>query len=156
VPTVANPTTTAQFTGPIILKNEPAYPVSAAKFQMLMNYFDIDVVPIDCPPTPGDYEPLLSKLQGVHLATLEAICKFVTDFHIPLNITNEMTYPQAQFLLTVHYQLHCPVRIGAWEDCHRVYTAATLVEALKPSPYYPVCLGMLWMMLGSSTKTVLF
>jgi hypothetical protein len=69
---------------------------------------------------------------------------------------NEMTYPQAQFLLTVHYQLHCPVRIGAWEGCHRVYTAATLVEALKPSPYYPVCLGMLWMMLGSSTKTVLF
>jgi hypothetical protein len=118
VPTVANPTTTAQFTGPVILKNELAYPVSSAEFQMLMNYFDIDVVPINCPPTPGDYEPLLSKLQGVHLATLEAIRKFVTDFHIPLNIMNEMTYPQAQFLLTVHYQLHCPVCIGAWEGCH--------------------------------------
>jgi hypothetical protein len=48
-----------------------------------------------------------------------------------------MTYPQAQFLLTVHYQLHCPVCIGAWEGCHQVYTAATLVEALKPSPFLP-------------------
>jgi hypothetical protein len=94
VPTIAHPTTTAQFTGPVILKNELAYPVSSVEFQMLMNYFDIDVVPINRPPTPGDYEPLLSKLQGVHLATLEAIRKFVTDFHIPLNIMNEMTYPQ--------------------------------------------------------------
>jgi hypothetical protein len=118
VPTVADSTTTAEFTGPVILKNELAYPVLAAEFDMLMNYFDIDVVPIDHPPTPGDYKPLLSKLQGVHLATIEAIHKFVTGFRIPLNITNEMIYPQAQFLLTVHYQLHCPVCIGAWDGCH--------------------------------------
>ena len=141
VPTVADPTTKARFTGPVTLKNELAYPVSAAEFHMLMNYFDIDVVPINHPPTPGDYEPLLSKLQGVHLATMDAIRKFITDFNIPLNITNEMTYPQARFLLTVHYQMHCPVRIGAWEGCHRVYTAATLVEALKPSPFLPCVPG---------------
>jgi hypothetical protein len=95
VPTVADPTTIAQFTGPVILKNELAYPVSAAEFHMLMNYFDIDVVPINHPSTPGEYEPLLSKLQGVNLATIEAICKFVTDFHKPLNIMNEMAHPQA-------------------------------------------------------------
>jgi hypothetical protein len=137
VPTVADSTMTAEFTGPEILKNELAYPVSAAEFHMLINYFDIDKGPINHPPTPGDYKPLLSKLQGVHLATIEASHKFVTDYHIPLNITNEMTYPQAQFLLTVSYQLHCPVHIGAWEGCHQVYTAATLVEALKPSPFLP-------------------
>ncbi len=95
MPTVADSTLTAEFTGPVILKNELAYPVSAAEFSMLMNYFDIDMVLMDHPPTPGDYEPLLSKLQGVHLPTIEAIHKFVTDFHIPLNITNQMNYPQA-------------------------------------------------------------
>jgi hypothetical protein len=137
VPTVDDSTSRAVFTGPVILKNQFAYPVSAAEFRMLMNYFDVDVGPIDHPPTPGDYEPLLSKLQGVHLSTLEAIRKFVTDFHIPLNISDQMTYAQAWFLLTVHYQVHCPVCIGAWEGCHQIYTAAILVEALEPSPFLP-------------------
>jgi hypothetical protein len=118
VPTVDDSTTRAEFTGPVILKNQFAYPVLAAEFCILMNYFNVDVGPIDHPPTPGDYEPLLSKLQGVHLSTLEAIRKFVTDFRIPLNISDQMTYAQAWFLLTVHYQLHCPVCIGAWEGCH--------------------------------------
>jgi hypothetical protein len=118
VPTVADSTVTAEFTGPVILKNELAYPVSAAEFDMLMNYFDIDVVPLNHPPTPGDYKPLLSKLQGVYLSSVEAIHEFVTNFHIPLNITNQMTNAEAWFLLTVHYQLHCAVCIGAWEGCH--------------------------------------
>jgi hypothetical protein len=137
VPTVDDSTTRAEFTGPVILKNQFAYPVSAAEFCIPMNYFDVDVGPIDCPPTPGDYNPLLSKLQGVHLSTLEAIRKFVTDFHIPLNISDQMTFAQEWFLLTVHYQLHCPLCIGAWEGCHRICTAAILVEALKPSPFLP-------------------
>jgi hypothetical protein len=47
VPTVDDSTMRAEFTGPVILKNELAYPVSAAEFRMLMNYFDIDVGPID-------------------------------------------------------------------------------------------------------------
>jgi hypothetical protein len=35
-----------------------------------------------------------------------------------------MTNAEAWFLLTVHYQLHCAVCIGAWEGCHWVYTTA--------------------------------
>jgi hypothetical protein len=64
VPTVADSTMTAEFTGPVILKNELAYLVSAAELHMLINYFDIDMVPINHPPTPGDYKPLLFQVAG--------------------------------------------------------------------------------------------
>jgi hypothetical protein len=67
-----------------------------------------------------------------------------------------MTYAQAQFLLTVHCQLHCPVCIGAWEGCHQIYTAAILFEALKPSPFLPNVPAIAMDDVGFLNKKVLF
>jgi len=46
-----------------------------------------------------------------------------------------------RYMVAVHYQIHCPVCIAAWEGCHRVYTAAVAVESVYPSINLPVEIG---------------
>ena len=128
--------------GILFLEREYACQPNAGEFNSLMKYFSIPVQTIDRDPNPGDYDELFRILNDYKLDNVESIKKFVDDRGIPLYIEGDEDYYHLRYKLSVHYQMHCRVRMAAYEGSHRIYTAVVTTERINPSLLIPCVPGL--------------
>ena len=125
----------------MILDGEHACQPNADEFNSLMKYFSIPVQDIDRDPNPGDYDEFFRIMNEYKLDTVQSITQFVDQRGIPLFVEGGEDYYQLRHMLTVHYQMHCRVRMAACEGSHRIYTAVVTTERINPSLQLPCVPG---------------